>query len=615
MVRGLRRGLAGRRFTPFAGDDVDVDVGRAGQELLDDRDREPAFPPRLGGFADDDLGDVAAAGEIEQCVGDVGADERGGFGAELLGESQVAGDTLPQDGRFSLVSRSVDGDGHPFGAHRGGHAFGGADDLGAAGAGADADEQALGGGPGTGGGAVVASGVDVAVQASGGLAERQFAQRDQIAAVEEVVERPLGLRGQIDFAGLEAVEELLGRDVDELDFVGPLEDGVGQGFADDDVGDLRDDVVQAFDVLDVERGPDVDAGIEQLFDVFPALGVARAFDVGVGELVDEDQLGMAGQGCVQIEFAERDAAIGNLAERDCFETFEQGLGVAAAVGLDVADDDFDAGRLLALGGLQHGEGLADAGGVAEEDFELAAARLRLLGLHASEQLIGIGSWVVHSIQPLVRISHVEEFARSPLLFYLVGMACRLQIDGAKNGTGHGRDPRKMCSLRETSGQCPIVIDHFAVLRSSKARLSFSTLTRGSPRMPKVRSSVFWATSLRTWSSEMLRTLATRATWYSAAAGLISGSRPLAEAVTRSIGTGPVLSGCAFLIASRRARTASNWAGLVGPRLLPEEAEASFGKAEVADGRPQKYFGSSNDWPISSEPTSLPSRTIRLPFAW
>ena len=41
-------------------------------------------------------------------------------------------------------------------------------------------------------------------------------------------------------------------------------------------GDLRHHVVEAVDVLDVERGVDVDAGVEQLLDVLPALGVARA---------------------------------------------------------------------------------------------------------------------------------------------------------------------------------------------------------------------------------------------------------------------------------------------------------------------------------------------------
>ena len=37
--------------------------------------------------------------------------------------------------------------------------------------------------------------------------------------------------------------------------------------------------------------------------------------------------------------------------------------------------------------------------------------------------------------------------------------------------------------------------------------------------------------------------------------------------------------------------------------------------EVAEGRLQKYFGSENGWPIRREPTTLPSFSIRLPFAW
>ena len=43
-------------------------------------------------------------------------------------------------------------------------------------------------------------------------------------------------------------------------------------------------------MLDVERGADVDAGGEQLLDVQVALGVAAAGRVGVGELVDQHQL-------------------------------------------------------------------------------------------------------------------------------------------------------------------------------------------------------------------------------------------------------------------------------------------------------------------------------------
>src|SRR5215813_9686627 len=94
-----------------------------------------------------------------------------------------------------------------------------------------------------------------------------------------------------------------------------------------------------------------------------------------------------------------------------------------------------------------------------------------------------------------------------------------------------------------------------------------------------------------------------------------GSRPLPEAVTRSTGTGLVLPGSAARRAATRPCTASISAGLVGPRFEPDDEAALYGNGEVADGRPQKYFGSSNGWPISAEPMTLPSLTIRLPLAW
>src|SRR4051812_7023209 len=93
-----------------------------------------------------------------------------------------------------------------------------------------------------------------------------------------------------------------------------------------------------------------------------------------------------------------------------------------------------------------------------------------------------------------------------------------------------------------------------------------------------------------------------------------GSRPLADAVTRSTGTGPSFPGSAAFSAATRAATAWDSAGLVGPRFDPDEAVALYGAGEVADGRGQKYFGSVNGWPIRREPIGLPSRTIRLPPA-
>src|SRR5258708_7423466 len=123
------------------------------------------------------------------------------------------------------------------------------------------------------------------------------------------------------------------------------------------------------------------------------------------------------------------------------------------------------------------------------------------------------------------------------------------------------------------------------------------------------------TSWRTLSASICLARATRPTWYNAAAGLTCGSSPLADAVTRSTGMGNELSGSAAFKASMRARTASISAGFVGPRFEPPDAVPLFGIGEVAERRPQKYFGSWNDWPISEEPTALPSRITRLPDAW
>ena len=80
------------------------------------------------------------------------------------------------------------------------------------------------------------------------------------------------------------------RQVDELELVGAADDLVGDRLALLDAGDLLDDVVQRLEVLDVQRRDDVDAGLEQLLDVLPALLVARAGDVRVRELVDERDL-------------------------------------------------------------------------------------------------------------------------------------------------------------------------------------------------------------------------------------------------------------------------------------------------------------------------------------
>ena len=106
----------------------------------------------------------------------------------------------------------------------------------------------------------------------------------------------------------------------------------------------------------------------------------------------------------------------------------------------------------------------------------------------------------------------------------------------------------------------------------------------------------------TVSTLMPRYLAIRPTCHSAAAGEIWGSRPLAEAVTKSSGIGAVLVGSLAFNLLTAACTFFASSGFRGPKLLPVEALASY---FAADGRPHRYLGSSKFCPIRREPIVLP----------
>ena len=119
--------------------------------------------------------------------------------------------------------------------------------------------------------------------------KRQLAQRRQVLRLEEILDRARGGVLHIDLAFGQPLEQLVGRKIDQHDLVGLVEHRVRHGLAHAHLGDLLDDVVEAFEMLDVERGPDVDAGRQQLVDVLPALRMAAAGHVGVGIFVDQQQ--------------------------------------------------------------------------------------------------------------------------------------------------------------------------------------------------------------------------------------------------------------------------------------------------------------------------------------
>ena len=215
--------------------------------------------------------------------------------------------------------------------------------------------------------------------------------------------RPRRLIGQVHLALAQTLEQLVDRQVDDTHFVRPVEHRVRDRLAHDHTSDLRDDVVEALEVLDVHRREDVDARVEQLDHVLPALWVAGAGRVGVGQLVDEDELRMPRERAVEVELVELDPAVLDDPARQELEPHQHRARLVAAVRLDDPDHDVALPILdLQARGLEHRVRLADAGGGAEEDRQLAERRRLFFLAQPRDQLIGVGTTFAHTAGPVTR---------------------------------------------------------------------------------------------------------------------------------------------------------------------------------------------------------------------
>ena len=116
----------------------------------------------------------------------------------------------------------------------------------------------------------------------------------------------------------------------------------------------------------------------------------------VGQLIDEDQLRPLCQRRLKIEFDQLRAAIGHFLASTSRPSTR--AWVSAHVRLDVAHQHVDAFAGLLATRLEHRVGLADAGGGAEKDLQLAPSLFSLFGLNWREE--GIGGWpaIVHDLR-------------------------------------------------------------------------------------------------------------------------------------------------------------------------------------------------------------------------
>ena len=94
-------------------------------------------------------------------------------------------------------------------------------------------------------------------------------------------------------------------------------------------------------------------------------------DVGVGQLVDEGHLRMAGEHGVEVHLLEAGAPVVDDPPGDDLQVVAQLLGERAAVGFHEADDDVGAPLFAPVALVEHGVGLADPGCGSQVDAEMA----------------------------------------------------------------------------------------------------------------------------------------------------------------------------------------------------------------------------------------------------
>ncbi len=172
--------------------------------------------------------------------------------------------------------------------------------------------------------------------------ERELAERGEVALPEVVPERRVDALRRVDVAVGHAPTQGLGRRVNELDLIGAADPRVGHRLLLLDARDAFDHVVEALEVLDVHRRDHVDARLEELLDVLPALDVPASGHIRVGELVDERDRRVPRQHRVEVHLLESRAAVLDLAPRDDLEVAELLGGPRPAVGLDEGDDHIGA---------------------------------------------------------------------------------------------------------------------------------------------------------------------------------------------------------------------------------------------------------------------------------
>ena len=402
------------------GDHVHVDSARvADSPRPDPRAGEHGEQPGPAAGADHQLRGVLGLREREERLGDVVADDLVVGAAERLHQLPLPG----QVGRVGAGEPVGLGDVHGeqvAAGDPGGDPRRPPDQRVALGAAGERDDDPFPRLPGGGDVVLVPVALQSLVDLVGQPEQREFAQRGQVPGAEVVGERRVDLLRRVDVPVRHPAAQRLGSHVDKLDLVGGPHHGVGHGLPLRHPGDLLDHVGHRLEVLDVDRGDHVDARVEQLGDVLPALGVPRAWHVGVRELVDKRDLRLAGEHRVDVHLFPLAAPVGQLLAGDNLKPVEQRYRLRPLVRLGERDNHVRPALRPAVPLAEQGERLPDSGSGPKVDPQLPPRHDAALAISGHTSNSAATPQVPHaglttSMQPsgTVRFRHLHPIPRPP----------------------------------------------------------------------------------------------------------------------------------------------------------------------------------------------------------
>jgi hypothetical protein len=193
---------------------------------------------------------------------------------------------------------------------------------------------------------------------------------------------------EIHLSGFQSGNEFLWREVDEPDVVCEIEKSVWDRLPDLYTSDLRDGIIQALYMLDIDCGVDRDPCPEDLFNVLVPFQVPGVRGIGMGQFIDKDDRWFPGDDGIEIHLTDIKSLVPDMGNRNSLESGSKSIGLYSFMRLDIPDHDIGPFCLVLEGIPEHRVGLSHPRSVAEVDDQFPMVTCLFLSVRDAKEILG-----------------------------------------------------------------------------------------------------------------------------------------------------------------------------------------------------------------------------------